>query len=577
MIIPIPLCHVIADTQYTSGQTTIEGAFCPYITKEVPSAFHEQGQSSSSGNQKGLVAAHIEGSVSPYRPTKRGDRIVNGPSSNMTPWSLQHPYHGHDVCDWKVFVGWQDREYHYVARCYVKFDIAYGKGLTGKEGRLEVRQTVVNVTAYRRPNSANWPTKPVSGSVNLDQVQTATYTTESADQLISRWDDIPNRTVALTLYEKVGIGPSQVYDIARGAAMSGGLEFTNPPGNKRCYVYAPGEDMVDYEALIKHLLNEYRFNDPLLSKGLVAPHATSTVVKGDYNPLTHKRDTHIVQIARSGPFGTYTFEWLTQHAYYDALSAIRRANANSIQNVMGAFDLLVSLKSGDFSDVGGLLSRKWAEWTQDASSASKFISSLWLRYRYELTTTNADLKEYGDYLVDQIDRIARGNKPSRVHGHAKYDGVDCNCSLSWSEKFLNGINAVAHSLWKTGMLPDEYVFWDFIPFSFIADWNSSMPEWLRKIGIAPPFSGNVGDVLEVQSNSRFYNSGYYNISDVVFSFRYDTSPRDGLTASHYVRFVDYRPVIQLDYWFDSGDSSTSLSTLVKRGTDGAALTTGFIL
>lgn len=568
MIVPSPLCLLQLGTASTAGEFTCSYGFIPYVTEEIESAFHDQGQRSVSGAQTGLVAAHIEGDISPYAPLFRPGYVVNGPSSNMTTWRALSVA-GSITSTFTSAFGWQDSQYCYCGVGNLSFLVSY------RNKRVELRLHTIGVTLWRRSNDEAWPEPPYPNRVQLRNCERADASESRSDQLIEAWDDVESLVDARAIHDTVPITPTTAYRWILRAAQAA------RPQNWRtqtpyAYIYTDLQKGIDYRKIIQHLLHDYRFSDPLLAKGLVAPTRSEVVVTGDYNPLTHRRDSKVVTVARSGPFGTYLFEWLTQHAFYDALSGIRRANANSIQNVLSAFDLLVSIKTGDFSDVTELLSRKWQEWTKDATSAGKFISSLWLRYRYEVTTTNMDLKEYGDYLVDYLERMARGNRPSRVHGFAKYDDTVCFCSLSWSEKFVSTLASTAHSLWKTGLLPDEYVFWDLVPFSFIADWNSSMPDTLRRLGLAPPWSGNVGDILEVQSNKRFLNTGFYNISDVVFSLRYDTS-LGGLTGSHYVRFVDYTPTIQLDYWFDSGEAKTSLSTLVKRGTDGAALTTGFVL
>jgi hypothetical protein len=111
-----------------------------------------------------------------------------------------------------------------------------------------------------------------------------------------------------------------------------------------------------------------------------------------------------------------------------------------------------------------------------------------------------------------------------------------------------------------GLEPNAYVAWDFIPFSFVADWF-----------------GPFGDVLDVYTNKQYRNTAYYDITDLVFSLRYSTGPILGMTADHYVRWLGEPPVVDESYWFDAGEGSTSPTTTFKRVLDSGALISGICL
>jgi hypothetical protein len=258
------------------------------------------------------------------------------------------------------------------------------------------------------------------------------------------------------------------------------------------------------------------------------------------------------------PYGEYMYEWLTQHAYVNALEAIPKANDNSIQNIQAAAELLVALKQGNIMEIPDILMDDWKAWTRSADDAADMYANTWLRYRYEYSTTRMDIDEYVAFGLATIDRYMRSVTSSRAHGIARYGDYECRCTLNWAEKGLTGLQKFCHGLWESGLEPNAYVLWDFVPFSFVADWFYP-----------------VGDVLKVYSDAQYRNAEYYSISQVEFSLRYTTGPIAGLTASHYVRWQS-EPLASIDhsYWFDDGGSEVSPTTVFKRALDSGALIWG---
>lgn len=292
---------------------------------------------------------------------------------------------------------------------------------------------------------------------------------------------------------------------------------------------------MDYRPVIDQLLHTYEFHDSnLYRKGFVG-----------YLPY-------------DSPNGEYMYEWLTQHAYVDALEAIPKANDNSVQNIQAAAELLVALKQGNIMEIPDILMDDWKAWTRSADDAADMYANTWLRYRYEYSTTKMDIDEYVAFGLSVIDRYMRGVTSSRAHGFARYGDYECRCTLNWAEKGLTGLQKFCHGLWESGLEPNAYVLWDFVPFSFVADW------------FCP-----VGDVLKVYSDAQYRNAEYYSISQIEFSLRYTTGPIAGLTASHYVRWQS-EPLSSIDhsYWFDDGGSGVSPTTVFKRALDSGALIWG---
>jgi hypothetical protein len=257
------------------------------------------------------------------------------------------------------------------------------------------------------------------------------------------------------------------------------------------------------------------------------------------------------------------FEWLVQHAWMDAASSIPQANQNSIANLLEVFELLAALKNGNVAKIPDILWDDWVAWTHSAKAYAKGASGSWLQWRYGVTTTKSDIDEYVAFGLDMIDRYNKQITTSRTHGHASYRAVDgrtyeCNCSMTWAEKGLSGLSQFFHTMWKAGLEFNSYVLWDFVPFSFVADW------------FVP-----VGDVLETRASRRYRNEAYYTFSDIVFSIRYSTGPIAGMYADHYVRWVaDKAPIVDESYWFDSGGATTSATTKFKRVLDAGCLITG---
>jgi hypothetical protein len=312
-------------------------------------------------------------------------------------------------------------------------------------------------------------------------------------------------------------------------------------------------DFQEYQRAASLLMSTFEFSDPQLACGQYASKAGYKMRwDGDKEKLTW--------IPKGGPYGSYTFDWLTQHAWMDAVSAIPQANQNSIQNLQAAMELFIAAKNGNITEIPDILWKQWKDWTKDATSAAHAVGDIWMTYRYSYSTTKMDVDEYCKFALNVIDRYTQQITRSRAHGHASYDGYECNCSLTWSEKGLTGMNKFCHWLWKTGLEPNAYVAWDFVPFSFIADW------------FVP-----VGDVLDVYTNKQYRNTSYYDITDLVFSLRYSTGPILGMTADHYVRWLGEPPVVDESYWFDAGGGSTSPTTTFKRVLDSGALISGICL
>lgn len=304
--------------------------------------------------------------------------------------------------------------------------------------------------------------------------------------------------------------------LVSGSQLANEVE-NNPALFKKSYRarYTLTSDAQELKSRVSAALNRHHFCDDWLNSGLGTP-------------------------------ANYDFEWLTQHAYYDALSAIELANPNSIQNIMAATELIANAMNGNLIEI------------------PETLGDAWLRYRYEFKTTEMDKEEYIKFGLSIINRYTQGITSPRVHGYADRvtpDGitVTCRCALNYRERTLSGLKKMFNFLHITGVEPNGYVAWDFIPFSFIADWFV-------------PF----GDVLEVYSHSQYWNSQYYDLFNICFSLSYSTGDNDGISVDHYVRWVSQPLDLTIDYWYDKGSDPTNPKTVAYRCLDAASLIAGFV-
>lgn len=456
-----------------------------------------------------------------------------------------------------IFHWWQDAGVQHVAVAHIYFQVQYrwqtvdgervlSTWLDGNQFKIATGRTVY--TATQEAIQSAYENRTASGQYSLQGVTSKTdygkeefisvpgvshYFPSRDGNVVGRfyWDAIKESAeTAVAVWAHDHISGSM-----------GGLGMT------------PWREVTrDYSKVIPLLLHTYEFSDPLLADGAIG--RSSHVESRDIPESEEPKDTWIV---RGGPYGTPLFEWLVQHAWYDALQAIPQANQNSLQNVQAAFELLANIRSGNLVEIPDILMSQWEGWTKNADHAAKAYGELWLKYRYEYTTTKMDIDEYVAFGLNIVDRYMQQISKSRVHGHAERDGYVCNCSATWAERGLTGLQSFFKGLYTSGLEPNAYVLWDFVPFSFVVDW------------IAP-----IGDILQVYSDSQYKNELYYEFSDVVFSIRYSTGPIAGMTAEHYVRWIATEPTpIEYDYWFER-EGSASVTTVFKRVLDSGSLIVG---
>lgn len=577
MNLPIPLCAVTL-AQARSSAYCITGALIGWeATREIPTQYIEKG--ARIGGQTGRYGAAIDdSSLSPWRFDQGGafgeNWIVNGPSpKSAMPSTPGYGWGGYIWCS----CSWYDGQYYWATVGYVSFkrdfksEIRHGKEVSTyilESGApaygwayciiQAARASQEDMNQFMKEYNPSWTGTTKPWGVQL-------YQKSSSDD-----DWLEERKTSEVSYADI-YDPDEVFrhflNFSRRMCVPENIQRTH----NQSYNLMKADTAVDpypWMKAIHTLLYTYEFSDPDMANALVGETTHYRLIDKSasvWDRLEHRKvdGQQAVLVPRGGPYGTYMFEWLVQHAWMDAANSIPQANQNSIQNVMAAFELLASIRSGNVAQIPDILYNEWVAWTTSAKAYVKGVSNAWLRWRYEKSTTEMDINEYVEFGLNIIDRYMQQITSSRTHGHATYhtesgSTYECNCSMTWSEKGLSGLSKFFHAIWKTGMEPNAYVLWDFVPFSFVVDWFSP-----------------VGDVLETYSSMQYRNEAYYQFSDIVFSIRYRTGPIKDMYADHYVRWVAERPpLVDESYWFDDGAATTSGTTKFKRVLDSGSLIAG---
>jgi hypothetical protein len=577
MILPIPLCAVLS-YPFSNSPTVYAGLIGWKNTVDIPTKFVEVG--ARINDQTGRWGAAIsEEGLDPWRFDAGGafgpDTVVNGPYPKGHALR-ERPGSGGGlvVCS----AAWYDGQYYWAAIGYVSYAFDYHypsfpprpgdkEYYILDDGRKRYGYGVyVSEVLRATPDQLQHAMADYhSGQSTLDEHWSIGLKTSSTAD--AGW--LSKQVTSTVSYEDM-YDPQAVYSaFAAGARLLCTPDNVQTVATKR-FTLLPvleGVDPYRWTRAIPTLLYTFEFNDPLLANASVGSTTHyAPIDKGStvYDRLNHRKvDGQLSALVPYGPpYGTYMFEWLVQHAWYDATQSIPQANQNSLQNVLAAIQLLSSIWNGSVAEIPDRLYNDWVRWTSSGKNYAKGWSNAWLRYRYEKSTTEMDVNEYVKFGLNVIDRYMMQITKSRAHGHASYQTetgtYECNCSMSWEEKGLTGLSKFFHGLWESGMEPNAYVLWDFVPFSFIADW------------FVP-----AGDFFEAHSSMQYRNAEYYSFSDIVFSIRYRTGPIDGMYADHYVRWVaDSPPVPDDTYWFDDGGATTSGTTTFKRVLDSGSLIVG---
>lgn len=217
---------------------------------------------------------------------------------------------------------------------------------------------------------------------------------------------------------------------------------------------------------------------------------------------------------------TRGYQLAATQSYIAAADALPVATTNSIANVLSTTDFVINLCHGDISPKG--------------------IKDVWLRYRYEYTTTKMDVEEYTD-LTNRLLSLANATKVN-CKGRFEYQGVSCETSFDVDQSQWMPDSAVAW-LKTYGFRFSAVNAWDMVPYSFVADW------FLHISDILEAFQKQ-GDAISLQTSNCWH----------VFQTEYDgqfTMFRVPKAIRWGIPYVSYKPA--------------SGKTIGKRITDAIAL------
>jgi len=233
----------------------------------------------------------------------------------------------------------------------------------------------------------------------------------------------------------------------------------------------------------------------------------------------------------------YYLQWLQQHALKDAYDQIEGTWDNGITNVVEIAEMLRDLKHGKIS-----VPRSW----QDA----------WLKYRYVISTGVLDAQEAAKGLAaSKIKEALAAYLPVPYYGTSTMtvDGVDivCRVRIVVRSTMRDALSKAYDQLLNWGLIPDLYLLWDLVPYSFVVDWF--LP---------------ISDVLDIE-DTKNQMAGRFEISNYCVSLEYQRVI-GGYTVKNYSRWAESAPPSLAGcYWFKQ--SGTSNKTLIKRVIDSAAL------
>jgi hypothetical protein len=250
---------------------------------------------------------------------------------------------------------------------------------------------------------------------------------------------------------------------------------------------------------------------------------------------------HLDPVLLGQSTSNYWKNWLIQHAFLDACEHIPRMNENSISNVLEITAFIYALVIKHQIEI------------------PKSLSSAWLAYRYQFTTSTLDAKQAISFVHRYMD-LGGLDKGITCYGQSYHevDGTDvvCRCELNVSPKEVGYLAKIWRALYTYGLQPNFYVIWDSIPYSFIVDWFVPL-----------------GDVAGAVDASRMYTSEYYTFHRIIYSLAYIRRV-DESKIKCYTRWKGSSPPkLNGMYWFDP-EADPSTKTRVYRALDAVSMCIG---
>jgi hypothetical protein len=264
-----------------------------------------------------------------------------------------------------------------------------------------------------------------------------------------------------------------------------------------------------------------------------------------YNPLAKKRHDTVTVTPRGSPLWVHSNEFFLQgkaEAYVNALEDIPVQSQNTLQNIAALYQVLshFAFDAEGTADVFNRLASTQSPLniqglpriaSVELPEIPQHAKNAWLGGRYVFSTSVMDAGSAWDFYYDKaLKAIKSRSSGYKCHGKATVEDATFSCTFHITEKNLSGALNFYDALYRTGMEPNAYVLWDFVPYSFVADWFLPIGDSLNAYVMADHYSPLYYNYDKLYGDYAFCYSVKYTVKDPilgpvqVYARWYESSP-----------------------------------------------------
>jgi hypothetical protein len=152
----------------------------------------------------------------------------------------------------------------------------------------------------------------------------------------------------------------------------------------------------------------------------------------------------------------------------------------------------------------------------------------WFTGRYIWSTTWMQMGQFYKYMESHALTSLRYALHKIYSRYLEFDpdsGARIKCSVSYREKVLEGMLKLQDRMYRTGTMPNRYILWDIVPFSFVVDWFVPIGSGLAASDRYTQFSPLYIEYPEKYDYSIRYDYTVRGVHcDVYFRFKQKTYP-----------------------------------------------------
>lgn len=154
------------------------------------------------------------------------------------------------------------------------------------------------------------------------------------------------------------------------------------------------------------------------------------------------------------------------------------------------------------------------------------LGQSWFQGRYVWSTGWHDASQAYHYFNSKMQQLMGAEEKLPVlHGSNRDSGVVTRVSFQVREKVLKSLAALDKALYTYGLYPTAEVVWDFIPYSFVADWFFPISPALAQF-----------------SRNQYYSPQYYEyVEGVCCSLKYESETARHIPTRCYTRWYQPEP------------------------------------